>query len=78
MMQGEKAKQKIAVIQSSEDRSMDKTPKDSENVQSRVSQRRKLAIKAAVSNLTGVPLSIWPNTKCVPTGQNSTTSNNNY
>lgn len=46
----------------------EKTPKTVEILQSRISQRRKLAIKAAISNLTQVPLSLivlWPNTKCM-------------
>lgn len=77
MMQGEEDKQKRAVIQSSDNISMYKTPNGSENVQSRVLQRRKLAIKAALSNLTRVTWSIWLTTKCACTGQDSTMSNNN-
>lgn len=55
----------------------EKTPKTVEILQSRISQRRKLAIKAAISNLTQVPLSLivlWPNTKCMCTRQDSTMS----
>lgn len=60
------------------DRSVGKSPKDSRNVQSRMTQRKTLARKAAVSDLTGVPQSLWPNTKPACTGKDSTVFKYNY